>query len=229
MSRSRIGTTSANIPNLVGHWKFQEGPGLIVQDYSGGCRHGKIFGAKYVPGLAGVNSALQFDGVKSFVLIPNYNTKGSPSRPQITNMTFLFAFKAYSIGNGGINGYSCGIVNHSINDTENGWWLEWRNSGDLELGTFVSGAYTPFIIQNNFNDISSWHILKGNISANGSVKVFLDNNLKVDSRIGNWKDSTISDFVVGKGNTQNTTNDPNATNQYFNGMIGEIMIFNSIQ
>jgi hypothetical protein len=228
MARNRIGTTVSNIPNLVGHWKFQEGPGLIAQDYSGGCRHGKIFGAKYVSDQAGNNSALQFDGIKSFVLIPNYNAKGSPSRPQISNLTFLFGFKAYSIGNGGINGYSCNILSHSVNDKKDGWWLEWRNSGSLELGTFVSGIYTPFTIQNDFKDISSWHILKGSISANGPVKVFLDNELKVNSKIGNWQDSIISDFVVGKG-TSDMLNDPNATNQYFNGMIGEIMIFNSSQ
>ena len=227
MTRNRTGTTSSITPNLVGHWKFQEGPGMIVQDYSGSGRHGKIFGAKYVSNQAGNNSALQFDGVKSFVLIPNYNIKDSPSRPQITNLTFLFAFKAYSIGNGGTNGYSCAILSHSINDKNDGWWLEWRNSGSLELGTFVSGIYTPFTIQSSFKDISSWHIIKGNISSNGPVKVFLDNELKVDSRIGNWKDSKISDFIVGKG-TLNALNNPNETNQFFNGIIGEITIFNSI-
>jgi hypothetical protein len=229
MSRGKIGTIiSTSIPNLVGHWKFQEGPGMTAQDYSGACRHGKIFGAKYVSDYTGNHSALQFDGEKSFVLIPNYNPKSSSTHKRITNLSFLFGFKGYSSGNGGVNGYSCGIISHSINDTKNGWWIEWRNSGDLELGTFVSGVYTPFTIQNNFNDTSSWHILKGNICANGPVKVFLDNNLKVDSRIGNWRDSTISDFVVGKG-TSDISNNPNATNQYFNGMIGEIMIFNSIQ
>lgn len=229
MSRGKIGTiSSVSIPNLIGHWKFQEGPGLIVQDYSGGCRHGKIFGAKYVSDYTGNHSALQFDGEKSFVLIPNYNTNSPSRHHRITNLSFLFGFKAYSVGNGGINGYSCGIINHAINDTKNGWWIEWRNSGDLELGTFVSGVYTPFIIQKNFNDISSWHVLKGNIGANGNVKVFLDNILKVDSRIGNWRDSTISDFIIGKG-TLDMLNNPAKTNQFFNGMVGEIMIFNSIQ
>jgi hypothetical protein len=224
MSRSRTGTTSLTAPNLVGHWKFQEGPGLIVQDYSGSGRYGQIFGAKYVSNQAGNNSALQFDGEKSFVSIPNYNV----STP-IVNLTFLFSFKANRIGNGGKNGYSCGIVNHAVDDIKNGWWVEWRNSGSLELGTFVSGVYTPFIIQKDFKDILSWHIIKGNISANGIVKVFLDNNLKVDSKIGNWQDSLISDFIVGKGNTPNITNDPGGINQFFCGIVGEIMIFNSIQ
>lgn len=228
MTRNRLWTSSLKTPNIVGQWKFQEGPGLLVQDYSGSGKHGKIFGAKYVSNKDGNNSALQFDGVKSFVLIPNYNAKGSPSRPQITNLTFLFSFKAYSIGNGGKNGYSCGIVNHAINDTKDGWWIEWRNSGDLELGTLTSGIYTPFTIQNNFKDISSWHIIKGNISSNGSVKVYLDNELKVDSKIGNWKDSTVSDFMVGKG-TSDMLNDPSKTNQFFNGIVGEITIFNSVQ
>ena len=227
MSRGKIGTivSGSSVPNLIGHWKFQEGPGLIVHDYSGACRHGKIFGAKYVSDYTGNHSALQFDGEKSFVLIPNYNTN---RHQRITNLSFLFGFKVYSIGNGGVNGYSCGVVNHSITDTKNGWWIEFRNSGDLELGTFVSGVYTPFTIQSNFNDTSSWHVLKGSISANGPVKVFLDNNLKVDSTIGNWRDSFISDFVVGKG-TSDMSNNPGKTNQFFNGMIGEIMIFNSIQ
>jgi hypothetical protein len=228
MTRNRIWTSSLKVPNIVGQWKFQEGPGSIVQDYSGSGRHGKIFGAKYVSNQAGNNSALQFNGVNSFALIPNYNTKGSPSRPQITNLTFLFGFKAYSIGNGGENGYSCGIVNHAINDKKDGWWIEWRNSGSLELGTLVSGIYTPFTIQNDFKDTTSWHIIKSSISSNGPVKVFLDNELKVDSRIGNWKDSTMSDFIVGKG-TLNMLNNPNETNQFFNGIVGEITLFNSIQ
>jgi hypothetical protein len=226
MSRSRTGTTSLTAPNLVGHWKFQEGPGLIVQDYSGSGRYGQIFGAKYVSNQAGNNSALQFDGEKSFVSIPNYNV----STP-IVNLTFLFSFKANRIGNGWTNGYSCGIVSHSSSDIQekNGWWIEWRNNGDLELGTFVSGIYTPFIIQNNFKDTSSWHIIKGNISRNNSVKVFFDNNLKVDSKIGNWQDSTISNLIVGKGNTQDVSNNPIGFSQFFNGMIGEITIFNSVQ
>lgn len=228
MSRNRIGTTSLVTHNLVGHWKFQEGPGLTVQDYSGAGRHGKIFGAKYVSNQAGNNSALQFDGGSNFVLIPNYNTNNNLP---ITNMTFLFSFKAQRVGNGGINGYSCGILNHSSIDIKekNGWWIEWRNSGDLELGTFVSGVYFPFTIQDNFKDTSSWHIIKGSIGSNGHVKVFLDNNLKIDRTIGNWQDSLISNFMIGKGNTQNAINDPNATNQFFCGIVGEIMIFNSIQ
>lgn len=226
MSRGRIGTTASSVPNLVGHWKFQEGPGLIAQDYSGGCRHGKIFGAKYVSGSAGINSALQFNGEDNYVSIPNYNA----SLP-IANLTFLFSFKANRIGNGWTNGYSCGIVNHSASDVneKNGWWIELRNNGSLELGTFVSGVYTPFIIQNNFIDTLSWHVIKGNISRNNSVKVFLDNNLKVDSKIGNWQDSVISDFIVGKGSTQDVSNNPVGFSQFFNGMVGEIMIFNSIQ
>jgi hypothetical protein len=227
MSRgNRIGTTSVSVPNLVGHWKFQEGPGLIVQDYSGGCRHGKIFGAKYVPGLAGINSALSFNGNDDRVIIPNYNTN-----IPIANLTFVFSFKGNRIGNGWTNGYSCGIVSHSSNDVneKNGWWVEWRNSGSLELGTFVSGVYTPFIIRSNFKDTSSWHVLKGSISRNGIVKVFLDNNLLVDSKIENWQDSILADFVVGKGNTLDVSNNPVGYNQFFSGSVGEIMIFNSIQ
>lgn len=226
MSRDRIGTTPLTIPNLVGHWKFQEGPGLFVQDYSGSGRHGKIFGAKYVSNQTGNNSALQFNGEDNYVTIPNYN----PRLP-ISNLTFLFSFKANRIGNGWTNGYSCGIVSHSSSDIKekNGWWIEWRNNGDLELGTFVSGIYTPFVIQDNFKDLSSWHILKGNINSNGSVKVFLDNNLKVDSKIGDWRDSIMSDFIVGKGNTQDTSNNPIGFSQFFGGIVGEIMIFNSVQ
>lgn len=225
MSRGTIGLVSTLKPNLVGHWKFQEGPGNTVQDYSGSGHHGRIFGAKYVSNRTGNNSALQFNGINSYIQIPNYNNNADN---QIKNLTFLINFIANRVGNGGINGYSCTIASHVINDSTNGWWIEWRNDGTLELGTFVSGVYTPFVIHNGFIDLTSWHIIKGNIQSNESVKVYLDDNLKVDSKIGNWQDSLISDFIVGKGTADNTNN-PNSVNQFYGGIIGEILIFNNVQ
>lgn len=51
-------------PNLVAHWKFDEGSGSVTYDSSGD-NHGTIYGAIWTIGQ--INGALSFDGVNDYV------------------------------------------------------------------------------------------------------------------------------------------------------------------
>lgn len=67
VKRSRLGLSSSIPSNLVGWWKFNEGPGLVAQDYSGNGNHGQIIGATYLSS----GNGLQFDGIDDYVLFLN--------------------------------------------------------------------------------------------------------------------------------------------------------------
>ncbi|HEV2991417.1 MAG TPA: LamG-like jellyroll fold domain-containing protein, partial [Candidatus Angelobacter sp.] len=56
---------ASNPNNLVAHWSFDEGGGTLAGDSSGSGVNGTIVGATWTSGVLG--SALQFDGVSSYV------------------------------------------------------------------------------------------------------------------------------------------------------------------
>ncbi len=56
-------------PNLVGWWRFEEGPGGVAVDYSGRGNHGALFGPSWVNGKVG--GALSFDGLDDYMLVPH--------------------------------------------------------------------------------------------------------------------------------------------------------------
>lgn len=54
------------IEGLVGYWRFEEGPGSVLQDYSGKANHGVLKnGPTWVDGKIG--GALEFDGTDDYV------------------------------------------------------------------------------------------------------------------------------------------------------------------
>ncbi len=52
---------------LVAEWSFDEGQGVVAEDSSGHRLHGRIEGARWVPGIRG--TALEFNGTNSFVQV----------------------------------------------------------------------------------------------------------------------------------------------------------------
>ena len=61
--------SSAAKNGLAGYWKFDEGKGRTVKDYSGTGNNGSIFGCEWVEGISG--KALFFNGKDSYVEIPD--------------------------------------------------------------------------------------------------------------------------------------------------------------
>jgi len=62
------GTAGAEVPGLLGHWKFDGGAGDIALDSSGNENDGEIYGAEWVRGAFG--TALYFDGTGDHVVVP---------------------------------------------------------------------------------------------------------------------------------------------------------------
>jgi hypothetical protein len=75
---------------LVGWWKFDEGSGTVAKDSSGNGNDGTIFGAVW--GVGKYGQALDFDGVSSYVSVPNDNLLSAPA-----NLTFEAWFKVNSL------------------------------------------------------------------------------------------------------------------------------------
>jgi len=62
--------SSPNAATLVGHWKFDEGSGTVTNDASGNGNNGTLVnGAAWAVGKQG--NALSFDGINSYVRIPD--------------------------------------------------------------------------------------------------------------------------------------------------------------
>lgn len=57
--------------SLLGWWKFNEGSGSTAYDYSGNTNIGTIYGATWVAGQPGFDSALSFNGSSGYVDVPN--------------------------------------------------------------------------------------------------------------------------------------------------------------
>ena len=62
------GSAWAVEPNLVSHWKFDEGSGTIAYD-SAGSNDGTIYGAQWTTGK--IDGALSFDGNEDYVEVPS--------------------------------------------------------------------------------------------------------------------------------------------------------------
>jgi hypothetical protein len=94
-------------PNLVGWWKFDEGPGKAI-DWSGLGQHGTVYGgAQTGPGYDG--DAMQFDGFDDLIKLPIGSTiAASDSISIMTWINFLGGGtdqRIFDFGNGNESGY----------------------------------------------------------------------------------------------------------------------------
>jgi len=203
--------------NLAGAWKLDEGMGSTVRDSSGNGNTG-VLKDFWVPGQYG--NAGYFDGVSQTAEFPNYASPG-----YVDVRAFSFWFKADRIGNGGIGDKSCNIIQHS-NFTDSGFWIEWRNSGSLELGIYdTDKLWHGYVIDPAFTDLTGWHHIAGYVNyITGLIKVWFDKVLKVNYTYsyGLWRDSNTT-LRVGSG--WGSTNDPTQYNQFFKGKLNNLLVY----
>jgi hypothetical protein len=184
----------------------------VADDSGAGNTGTSVNGPLAVAGAMG--NALSFNGANQYV------DAGTPASGQST-VSFSLWVKANRIGTSAGGGYSVAPVYQTGGN--GGWWIEWRGSGSLELGTFVGTTYTPFTIA-TLTDTSSWHIITGSITAGGAVTAYLDGALKVSSTISSgWRNSSAH-LLIGTGNTG--ANNPSNYSQYFSGSVDDVRIYN---
>lgn len=86
--------TSSADPILVGHWRLDEGSGLIASDDSGNGNSGSLVGPQWSSDTPdGSGFSLQFDGVDDLVDLGGLDVVGEP-------LTIALWFKANSFGSG---------------------------------------------------------------------------------------------------------------------------------
>jgi len=85
---------------LVGHWKFDEGSGIIALDSSGNVNNGALVnGPVWTPGKIG--QALEFDGVNAYVNVPDTSILEFPEG-QSGTISFWFNLAAYPSADGNL-------------------------------------------------------------------------------------------------------------------------------
>ena len=123
---------------LIAHWKFDEGKGNKLIDYSGNHNDGIIHGARWTKGRVG--GGLEFDGKDDYIEIPK-----SPSIDSIKDQfTVLFWMKSPLEGRYSIIErwfYGPGIDQRSLEmDISSGKSISWLASTDGASG--ASGVFT---------------------------------------------------------------------------------------
>ncbi|HLE06741.1 MAG TPA: LamG domain-containing protein, partial [Candidatus Nanoarchaeia archaeon] len=194
---------------LIAHWSFNEGSGTQLNDLIGS-NTGDLTNMEsndWVTGKYG--TALQFDGVNEYVLIPD-----SDSLSALTNISWSFWFKTSS-------------ADYAI-------FLSKSNSGNYEWSAIKGSSNTQIMIYSDNNPMNNlqcvanapyygeWHhavITWDGVFFYDSPKIYIDGVL------------TIGSNGMSSGDTIADTDSPITiggliSGNYFNGAIDEVKIYN---
>ncbi len=193
--------------NLTANWNFNEGTGTIASDSSGNANNGMINGATWTTGKFG--SALQFDGVNSYVNVPDSNSLDAST----------FTFESWIKNNiDDSNILYNRVASKKINWYDaDGWTIEINgiNSGGAgEITVLGSGrSYNSVQVLPAWDQ--NWHHLA--IVFSGSTAfVYFDGVYKGVSNINNIVSNNVSISIGRLG----------AGSNFFNGIIDEAKIYN---
>jgi hypothetical protein len=195
-------------PNLVSHWKFDDGSGAIAYD-SAGTNDGTVNGAVWTTGQ--VDGALDFDGMDDYVRVNN------PDNLNFGN-SIDFTFAAW-IKAGTVQRKHPAIIGR-------------RNLGNAHGYIFFLHSYEKLAVQLNdgihSNYISTgpglcddtWHHVAATGDRDGYLIFYIDGVQagQID--------------ISGKGNIDSTANlyigweERHSTVTYFNGIIDDVRIYN---
>ncbi|PXF60218.1 MAG: hypothetical protein C4B59_09685 [Candidatus Methanogaster sp.] len=192
---------------LVAEWHFDEVSGSVLVDSSGNGNDGVIHGATWVEGKYG--KALRFDGVDDYVEMPdsplwNFGTG---------DFTVSFWFTKLDTGRG--HTLSFGSMGHGNNlnfdfdDKDSGGkgvWVYWMGGGGIPR-VWTTTAYHD----------SNWHHLSF-VRMGDVFKLYIDNNY-IDQTTDSGNIQIIGNLCIGRNNY-------NGGQNYFNGIIDEVLIYN---
>ncbi len=203
---SIIVTYNSAQSNLTANWNFNEGTGTIASDSSGNANNGMINGATWTTGKFG--SALQFDGVNSYVNVPDSNSLDAS----------IFTFESWIKNNiDDSNILNNRVASKKINwDDADGWSIEINgiNSGGAgEITVLGSGrSYNSVQVLPAWDQ--NWHHLAIVFSASTAF-VYFDGVYKGVSNINNIVSNNVNISIGRLG----------AGSNFFNGIIDEAKIY----
>ena len=205
---------------LVGYWKFDEGSGNIAYDSSGNGYNGMLVnGPTWTSGKYG--GALKFNGVNNSVTMGNVLNMGA-------NQPFTISVWV-NAGNSTYNSWGYGIVSKGGFNWQKGYSLCVRGHADSQrqnrtLFSVLGGGSnngTELFGATNLVD-TGWHFITAiRDSDSDMIKVYVDGILEKTVTNQTFADCDLSNaynFTIG--------NLPTYINQYFNGTIDEVRIYN---
>ena len=157
------GITVIDAKNITGMWMFDEGDGDESEDISGNELHAEfIDGPEWIEGVFG--TALQFDGVASYIKIPDH---ANPTEA-VTVTAWAKSSEPTWNQHGWLLEKRDAFMLHNIQGSTNMGWLV-VNGGPWNLPfDWQAGAVGP-------DDITEWHMYTGTFdSANGEWFLYIE-------------------------------------------------------
>jgi hypothetical protein len=219
--------TPMNESGLVGYWNFDEGTGTIAHDSSGNNNDGTIYGATWTSGKYG--QALSFDGVDDYVEMAE-NTDLDPHTSNWTISAWVNVARLtgpYVFG----NDWEYGFVIVGKRQTEFGDYsltlLAHGGTSETSPAKFafvLDGPSQAAGAESDLINVFGWHHVVG-VRRSGELYVYVDgveygpNNFFQDG-------SHITPTTDVNSNTPIHLGHHGAWNQYYNGIIDEVKIYN---
>ena len=203
------GVQAQSDDGLVAEWHFDEGSGSVLKDSSGNGNDGVIYGATWVDGKYG--KALSFDGVDDYVEVPH-----STSLDITDEITIEAWFRAIDV-----SGNPFILAHGESFDTDKFQYSLYIESGILKSWFEESDDSDNQVKGSNTLATNKWY--QGAVVRTSDGYFILYLNGKVEGSIStNKKPPSIShSLTMGL-----RTNSPNVYQDYFNGIIDEVRIYN---
>ena len=199
-------TLQAVTNDPVGEWKFEENTGTTASDTSGNSNSGTLSGTAVPNWVQGrVGNALQFDGLGSYVAVPD-----SDSLDCTTALSIEAWVKTDVVTGDG--------VTRRIVDKGSAYAL--AASEQIYFKLYTNGAARGIGYTWSSSDIGVWHHIVGTYDAaggNNNVKLYQDGQLVGQMTTTGNLDATTSILNIGR---------QGSTSGRFDGIIDELRIYN---
>ena len=192
---------------LVGHWKFDEGSGLIAVDSSGNKNTGTLSGATkpiYVAGKIGP-TALSFDGSSGYVDVGNKSSLIMNSN----SFTVAYWLKSTVKGRYIIRGGDTGSRYYDVLD---------GTIGQLVARIYDGTNFSSLLISNQALNDGRWHHIVWETDRSVNLMKMWVDGVKQTSEVdisGIGSIPSMDQFYIGKAGTS-----------YYNGLIDDVRIYN---
>ncbi len=203
--------------SVVGLWLFDEGEGTVAMDSSGRGNDGTLTGDEeglpaWSDGVFG--SALEFDGVDDFVLVPSDTGDDLNPVSEITIAAWIKRNSTTSTGH-----FIVGRMDTTATRTY--YFAFWNDTLQLEVSEDgTAGGRLVQETDDKFDDTADWHHLAGTF-AGGTGKLYIDGV------------EAASTDVIGPASSFHQNDSDVAIGQdvvdggfFFDGMIDEVVILN---